>query len=189
MSTVYVYTAPFFPSLVEQTGLSNSPCIRRPKKLAKKNLYNSSLYLSSTQNERKVNIPNWHHQLEEIRVHPSVRTLASACSKRSANSAWHHPIHQNIAGRNEFHLIYIGNKKKRNLPALGCMRSISHSISVILTTNDEQKNIFQTVTIFSGQDQDIKCKGGEWKGLKLHHRKILLHSTYMLTNTMTIGRV
>lgn len=89
----------------------------------KKNLYNSLLYLSSTWNERKVNIPNWHHQLEEIRVHPSVRTLANACSKRSANSAWHHPIHQNIAGRKDFHPVYSGNKKKLNQPAPCCMWS------------------------------------------------------------------
>lgn len=123
MSTVYVYTAPFFPSPVKKPGLSNSPHTRRPKKPAKKNLYNSLLYLSSTWNERKVNIPNWHHQLEEIRVHPSVRTLANACSKRSANSAWHHPIHQNIAGRKDFHPVYSGNKKKLNLPAPCCMWS------------------------------------------------------------------
>lgn len=63
MSTVYVYAAPFLPSPVEQTGLSNSPHKKRPKKLAgkkkkKKTTHNSLLYLSSTWKERKVKIPN-----------------------------------------------------------------------------------------------------------------------------------
>lgn len=90
MSTVYVNCS--FLSLSCGNKLASQTLLTQDQRNWQKNLYNSSLYLSSTWNERKVNIPNWHHQLEEIRVHPSVRTLASACSKRSANSAWHIPF-------------------------------------------------------------------------------------------------
>lgn len=39
MSTVYAYAAPFLPSPVEQTGLSNSPHKKRPKKLENKHTH------------------------------------------------------------------------------------------------------------------------------------------------------
>lgn len=67
------------------------------------------------------------------------------------------------------------------------MQSIPHTILVILTTNDEQKNIFQTVTTLSGQDEDIKCKGLKLLKPPLGIFCFTLHSTYMLTNTMAIG--
>lgn len=120
-----------------------------------------------------------------------MRTLASSL-QHEVSKFCSVPSHSSEYCRKErlspcFYLVYIGNEKKLDLPALCRLWSISHTVLVIW---NEWKNILQTVTVLSGQDQDVKWKGGGRKGLNLLKTSLgrfcfIPHSTYMLTDTHT----
>lgn len=124
MSTAYVYAAPFLPSPVEQTGLSNSPQKRRPKKLVKKKIQFIAVFIFNLERNKG----------ENSQLTSSVRGNKSSSIRENSGERLQHevsefcsaPSHSSDYCRKErfsprFHLVYIGNEKKLNLPAVYCL--------------------------------------------------------------------